>query len=147
MSLVCLMIGLRMPLFPHLTMTFKALLRALDLGGGGGGVIIIIIMTGKCGPNLEDPTPYSYKGQARKPYLFIYFSKRFCIYTYDSFRLYPAPNSCAVFVCQLQFKPPYTPLLYCKTGEYRVTHHPPTSALKHRPGYPLEPPFWCGSSV
>ena len=36
MSLVCLMMGLRVPLSPHLTMTSKALPRALDLGGGGG---------------------------------------------------------------------------------------------------------------
>ena len=57
-------------------MTVKALPRAFDLGGGGGGGgggIIIIVMTGGCGPNLKDPTPYLYKGQARKPYLFIYF--------------------------------------------------------------------------
>ena len=39
------------------------------LGGGGVGYFRNF-MTGLCGPNLED-TPYSYKGQARKPYLFI----------------------------------------------------------------------------
>ena len=38
MSLVCLMIGLRVPLsHPHLTMTLKALPRAFGGGGGGGG--------------------------------------------------------------------------------------------------------------
>ena len=42
----------------------------VKLGGGGG--LPQKFMTGLCGPNLED-TPYSYKGQARKPYLFIYF--------------------------------------------------------------------------
>ena len=69
MSFVCLMMGLRVP--PHLTMTLKALPRALDLRGGGG--YYYYHYEGGSGPNLEDPTPYSYKGQARKPYLFIYF--------------------------------------------------------------------------
>ena len=38
--------------------------------GWGGGGYFRNFMTGLCGPNLEG-TPYSYKGQARKPYLFI----------------------------------------------------------------------------
>ena len=41
-------------------------------GGGGGGGLLQKFYDGVCGPNLED-TPYSYKGQARKPYLFILF--------------------------------------------------------------------------
>ena len=40
------------------------------LGGKLGGGYFRNFMTGLCGPNLED-TPYSYKGQARKPYPFI----------------------------------------------------------------------------
>ena len=56
-------------------MTVKALPRALYLGGGGGGIIIIIIMTG-CGPNLEDPTPYSYKAKPENhTYSYIFFQE------------------------------------------------------------------------
>ena len=39
-------------------------------GGGRGGGYFRNCMTVVCGPNFED-IPYSYKGQARKPYLFI----------------------------------------------------------------------------
>ena len=39
-------------------------------GGGVGGGLLQKFYDGVCGPNLED-TPYSYKGQARKPYLFV----------------------------------------------------------------------------
>ena len=71
MSLVCLMMGLRVPLFPPLDYDIESFTKGFGSRGGGG--IFIIIMTGLCGPNLEDPYPYSYKGQARKRYLFIYF--------------------------------------------------------------------------
>ena len=48
---------------------FKCSLVTSLLGGGGGGFFRNFMM-GVCGSNNED-TPYSYKGQARKTYLFI----------------------------------------------------------------------------
>ena len=97
-------------------------------------------MTGGAAQNLKTPPPIHIKAKPENHTFSYIFSKRephgFCICTYDSLRLYPGPNSCAVFVCQLQFKPPYTPLLYSKTGEYRVTHDHPYFSPKAQTGVP-----------
>ena len=130
MSLVCLMMGLRVPLFPppHLTI-YDIESFTKGFGSRGGGIFFIIIMTGCAARILKTPTPIHIKAKPENDTYSYIFSKRephgFCICTYDILLLYPGPNSCAVFVCQLQFKPSYTPLLYRKIGEYMVTHHPP----------------------
>ena len=97
-------------------------------------------MTGGAARNLKTPPPIHIKAKPENHTFSYIFSKRephgFCICTYDSLRLYPGPNSCALFVCQLQFKPPYTPLLYSKTGEYRVTHDHPYFSPKAQTGVP-----------
>ena len=105
MSLVCLMMGLRVPLFPPLNHDSESFTQGFVSRGGGGGIIIIIIiiMTGCAARILKTSPPIHIKAKPENHT----FSKRephgFCIRTCDSLRLYPGPNSCAVFVCQLQF--------------------------------------------
>ena len=147
MSLVFLMMGLRVPLFPPLNHDSES--RALDLGVGGG--IIIIIMTGMCGPNLEDPSPihinakpenhtYSYIFPRENPMGFAFALTTVCVYTQGQI-LVP----CSYASCSLNLLSPH--FYIAKLGSTGLLIIPPISALTHRPGYPLEPPLWCGSSV
>ena len=94
MSLVCLMMGLRVPLSPpHLTMTSKASPRALDLGGGGGGGLLLLSFWQGCAARiLKTPTPihikakhendtYSYIFPRGNPMGFAFTLTTVCFYT------------------------------------------------------------------
>ena len=131
-------------------MTMQALPRALDLGGWG--YYYYYHYDGVCGPNLEDPTPYSYIRPSPKTILIHIFFPRgnpmgfafahatVCVYTQGQI-LVP----CSYANCSLNILTPHFYIVKLgSTGLLIISLFQP---LKHRPGYPLEPPPWCGSSV
>ena len=131
MSLVCLIMGLRLSLFPPLNHDSESFTQGFGSRGGGGGYYYYQYDGGGGGAAriLKTPPPIHIKAKPENHTYSYIFSKRephgFCICTYDSLRLYPGPNSCAVFVCQLQFKPPYTRFYIVKLGSTGLLITPP----------------------